>query len=184
MNKLNINLAARPLRNRRFFIAAAAGLGLLAVLALWLGLGSFVAYKSRQSGALKEYDRLDGIILTSERERNTRDIEIKESSRKNKEKVDLVNSIIMRKAFSWVEFFTLLEGALPPSSYISSMAPVTVIEGRFEVKLKVVSRSMSDLIRLTQNLMSVTGNPPFVLNETKTGGQLVSEITLAYEKSR
>jgi hypothetical protein len=60
---------------------------------------------------------------------------------------------------------------------------VTAVEGRFEVKFKVVSRSMGDLLQLTQNLLTRTGRPPLILNETRMGGQLVSEITLTYEKS-
>jgi hypothetical protein len=35
---------------------------------------------------------------------------------------------------------------------------------------------------LTQNLLTVTGRPPLILNEMRIGGQRVSEITLTYEK--
>jgi hypothetical protein len=42
---------------------------------------------------------------------------------------------------------------------------------------------MEDLLQLTRNLMDLTGRPPSVLSETRSGGQLVAEITLTYEKS-
>ena len=108
--------------------------------------------------------------------------EIKALTARTRDRVDLVNAAIMKKSFRWTEFFTMLEGALPASSYISSMSPVTAVEGRFEIKFKVVSRTMGDLLQLTQNLFTFTGHPPLILNETRTGGQLVSEITLTYEK--
>jgi hypothetical protein len=183
LKKLDINLAGRPLRNRRFFFAALTVLTVLAVIFAGLGLGSLIRYKTRQNQALSGYDRLDTVIKTEERERLRREAEIKDLTRLNKDRVELVNAVIMRKAFSWVEFYTMLEGALPASSYISSMASVTAVEGRFEVKFKVVSRSMGDLLQLTQNLLTKTGRPPLILNETRMGGQLVSEITLTYEKS-
>jgi len=183
VKKLDINLAGRPIRNRRFFFASVGVLGLLAVLFLGLGLGSFIRSKSQQTRALSEYDRLDALIKKEERSRTEREAEIKALTIRTKDRVDLVNGTIMKKAFRWTEFFTMLEGALPASSYISSMAPVSAVEGRFEIKFKVVSRSMADLLQLTQNLFAVTGRPPFVLNETRSGGQLVSEITLTYEKS-
>lgn len=182
VKKLDINLAGRPLRNRRFFWAFLAVLGLLAVLFLGLGLGSFLRAKSQQAYALSEYDRLDAVIKKEERSRVQQESEIKTLTVRTKDRVDLINGAIMKKAFRWTEFFTMLEGALPATSYISSMAPVSAVEGRFEIKFKVVSRTMGDLLQLTQNLLGVTGRPPFVLNETRSGGQFVSEITLTYEK--
>jgi hypothetical protein len=184
VRKLDINLAGRPRRNRRFFFAAAATLSILLLLFVSLGLGSLIRYKTEQSRALAEYDRLDDVIKKEERARTIRETALKELTRRNKDRVERVNDVIMKKAFSWVEFFTMLEGALPASSYISSMSPVAAVEGRFEVRFKVVSRSMGDLLQLTQNLLNVTGQPPLILNETRMNGQLISEITLTYEKSR
>ncbi len=183
VKKLDINLAGRPLRNRRFFYASVGVLAVLAVLFLGLGLGSLFRSKSQQARSLSEYDRLDAAIKKEERSRTVRETEIKALTARTQDRIDRVNEAIMKKAFRWTEFFTMLEGALPASSYISSMAPVSAVEGRFEIKFKVVSRTMGDLLQLTQNLLAVTGRPPFVLNETRTGGQLVSEITLTYEKS-
>jgi hypothetical protein len=184
VKKLDINLAGRPRRNRRSYFIALTVLVLLAGLLLGLGLSTLIGTKARESRALAEYDRLDEIIKKEERARTQREAEIKILSARTRDRVDLVNAAILKKSFRWTEFFTMLEGALPAASYISSMAPVSAVEGRFEIKFKVVSRTMADLLRLTQNLLTVTGHPPLILNETRTAGQLVSEITLTYEKSR
>jgi hypothetical protein len=182
IRKLDINLAGQPLRNRRFYFLALAVLAVLAVLVLGLGASSLVRSKTLQSRSLTEYDRLEAIINKEERARSEREAEIKLLTARTRDRVDLVNAAILKKSFRWTEFFTMLEGALPASSYISSMSPAQAVEGRFEIKFKVVSRSMGDLLQLTQNLFAVTGRPPLILNETRTGGQLVSEITLTYEK--
>jgi hypothetical protein len=182
VKKLDINLAGRPLRNRRFFFLALAVLAVLAVLFVGLGVSTLVRSKSLQARSLSEYDRLEAVINKEERGRAERETEIKLLTARTRDRVDLVNAAIMKKSFRWTEFFTMLEGALPAASYISSMAPVAAVEGRFEIKFKVVSRTMGDLLQLTQNLLTVTGRPPLILNETRIGGQLVSEITLTYEK--
>ena len=88
------------------------------------------------------------------------------------------------KGFSWVEFFGLLERALPASSYISSMAPVSSVDGKIEVRFKVVSPGLGDTLQLVQNLAAAVGRAPLVQSETKTGGQTISEITLTYERIR
>jgi hypothetical protein len=180
----NINLATRPFRNRRFFFAAAAGLTILMLLLGRLGLGSLVRYKGSQKKAAVEIARIESNLQKLDGETNVRDIELKGLLRANKDKVDLVNRALMMKGFSWVDFFTLLEDALPASSYISSMAPVTAVDGRFELRFKVVSSSMGDTLQLVQNLTAATGRVPFVLNEVRTGGQYFTEITLTYEKVR
>lgn len=180
----NINLATRPLRNRRFFFAVAAGLTILVLLLGWLGFGSLVRYKGSRRKAAAEIARLEGDVQKLAGETNVREIELKDLLRTNKDKVDLINRALMMKGFSWVDFFTLLEDALPAASYISSMAPVTAVDGRFEVRFKIVSSSMGDTLQLVQNLTAATGRVPFVLNEVRTGGQYFTEITLTYEKIR
>ena len=182
--KIEVNLATRPLRNHRFIRAAAAALGLGGILLGWLTFGTLAGYKGRQKSARAEIARLERTIQVSERERVVRDRELADIKRVNKDKVDLVNQALMKKGFSWVEFFTLLEDALPPASYISSMAPVSAVDGRFEVRFKVVSVSLADTLKLVQNLSAVFRTVPFVQNEVRMGGQHISEIILTYERTR
>jgi hypothetical protein len=180
--KLAVNLATQPKRNRRFFFAAAAGLVLLALLAGWLGLGSLLHAKRIQAVAARETARLETIRTEQDRLRAERQVETLRLRAQLKDKVDILNQALIMKGFSWVEFFGLLERALPASSYISSMAPVTSVDGRLEVRFKVVSPGLGDTLQLVQNLAAAAGRAPLVQSETRTGGQTISEITLTYER--
>lgn len=178
-----VNLASRPRRNRRFFFAASAGLVLLALLTGFLGVGSLVRAKRIQAEASRETIRLESIRAGQDRLRAERQNETLGLERKLKDKVAVLNQALIMKGFSWTEFFDLLEGALPASSYISSMAPVSSVDGRLEVRFKVVSPDLRDILKLVQNLAAASGRTPLVQSEARAGGQTVSEITLTYERA-
>ncbi|MCX6559003.1 MAG: hypothetical protein NTZ26_00685 [Candidatus Aminicenantes bacterium] len=182
--KLAVNLATRPKRNRRFFRAAGAGLLLLALLTGWLGLGSFIRARRIQTEASAETNRLEVNRSRQDQLRAERENESRRLKTLLKDKVAIANQALTMKGFSWVEFFSLLEQALPASSYISSMAPVSSVDGKIEVRFKVVSPSLGDTLQLVQNLASTVGRAPLVQSETKAGGQTISEITLTYERIR
>jgi hypothetical protein len=180
--KLTVNLATRPKRNRRFFFTAAAVLLLSALLSGWLGLGSFRHAKRIQSEASHETMRLESVRIEQDRLRAQRQVEALRLKTRLKDKVEILNQALIMKGFSWVEFFGLLEDALPATSYISSMAPVSSVDGKLEVRFKAVSPDLRDILRLVQNLAAATGRTPLVQSETRTGSQTVSEITLTYER--
>ncbi|MDD8027452.1 MAG: hypothetical protein PHI34_13175 [Acidobacteriota bacterium] len=180
--KLAVNLATRPKRNRRFFFAAAAALVLLALLTGWLGLGTLLHAKRVQAVSARETARLESVRTTQDSLRAGRQDETLRLRTRLKDKVDVLNQALIMKGFGWVEFFGLLEKALPASSYISSMAPVSSVEGKLEVRFKVVSPSLGDTLQLVQNLAAAVGRAPLVQSETRTGGQTISEMTLTYER--
>jgi hypothetical protein len=182
IRKLSVNLASRPKRNLRFFRLAAGALVVLAILTGWLGLGSFISYKSTQSGASAETSRLESVRVRQDQLRAEREVETLRLRAGLKDKVEIVNQALVLKGFSWVEFFDLLEAALPASCYISSMAPVSSIDGRLEVRFKVVSVGLSDTLQLLQRLAAAVGRTPLVQSETRSGGQTISEIMLTYER--
>jgi|GEM_PF-951951 hypothetical protein len=178
-----VNLASRPRRNQRFFFSAAAGLLLLALLTGGLGLGSLVRAKRIQAEASRETVRLESVRTGQDRLRAERQSEALRLRIMLKDKVEILNQALIMKGFSWTEFFGLLETALPASSYISSMAPVSSVDGRLEVRFKAVSPDLRDILRLVQNLAAAVGRTPLVQSETRAGGQTVSEITLTYERT-
>ena len=104
----DVNLASRPMRNRRFFLASGAGLACLAVLTGWLGLGSLVRAKRIQAGAARETARLEAIRTGQDRLRAEREAETVRLKSRLKDKVEIVNQALTMKGFSWVEFFDLL----------------------------------------------------------------------------
>jgi len=105
-------------------------------------------------------------------------------TKRYKGRVDLINGIILRKSFSWVNFLASLEKALPDSSYIASLAPKLVNDSRMEVKFKVVSRNLNDLLKLINNLRALKFKNIRVESESEDKkGLLLSEISLSYERN-
>jgi len=108
----------------------------------------------------------------------------KQAIEKYKERIDLVNRIILRKSFSWVKFLADLENSLPDSSYIISLAPKLIEDSRMEVRFKVASQNLNMLLELINNLKALEFKGIRVESETKNKkGFLISAISLNYERN-
>ncbi len=91
---------------------------------------------------------------------------------------------VIRKSFSWNAFLSELEGALPDSSYIISLAPSFIGEASLDLRVKVVSRSLDDLLAFVNNLSARNFKGIRVENESANEqGQLNSDITFTYERN-
>jgi Tfp pilus assembly protein PilN len=184
MRTIGLNLASRPLRNRRLYF----GLGglvsaLLAVVAV-LAVVVFVRFHLKNR-ALKS--RLTGIetkLAACQRDERRLSVRTREAVKKDQDNVDLVNRVILRKTFSWIEFLSRLEESLPASSYLTSLDPQEVGELRTELRFRVVSRGLEDLLALITNLQARNFSRIRVESEERTSqGQLMSEISVSYERS-
>jgi Tfp pilus assembly protein PilN len=181
---LNLNLATKPRRNRRFFAASARALGLL--LAALVAMSVFVVLKyggesARLRAAIAEKQRFQGEVQREEK-RLTADINKEEGL--SRTRVDLVNGIILKKTFLWTSLFSELEKALPGSSYITSLNPGFTGEGTVALRLRVTSRSLDDLLALIDNLSAQGFKGIQVFGESRNeDGRLITEISLTYERS-
>jgi len=180
---LNLNLATRPLRNRRLYAAAARGLaGLFVVLA---GLAAFAILKyggeaSRLKAAMAETSRIQAAAAREEK-RLTGDIEREEKL--SRARVDLVNSIILRKTFSWTGLLTDLEAALPGPSYITALSPSFTPEGAVALEMSVTSRSLADLEAFITALNARGFKNIKVGGEQRSeDGRVLTPISATYER--
>jgi uncharacterized membrane protein YciS (DUF1049 family) len=184
MKKITLNLATSPLRNKRlfFFLASCVGLGLL--LAALLTAIFFLRFNLKKRTLKASLTRVEEAILTNQREGKRLSVKNRDADKKDKEKVDLINSIILKKSFSWTELLSKLEECLPDSSYILSLAPTLVEDSRVQFRFKVVSQSLDDLLKLVNNLQTQKFGPPRVESEERNErGQLTSEIYVSYERN-
>jgi hypothetical protein len=95
-----------------------------------------------------------------------------------------VNSIILKKSFSWIDFFSDLEKSLPGSSYIISLAPTLTDESKLLLKLRVACSSVDDLLKLIDNFGALKFDEIRIDGETRNNrGLLISEISLSYERT-
>jgi hypothetical protein len=123
------------------------------------------------------------MIQTAQKEQEEWSAQVGELSQANKDKISSINGIILKKNFSWVDFFSRIEEALPEASYISWMAPLQVGGGPFEVRFKVVSPILQDLLEFIQKLNSLGFKNISVRNETPFEGRIVSEISVSHERT-
>ncbi len=187
MNKktrIYLNLAAHPLRNRRFFSLLAAALGFIFLIVILLSGNIYLSYKGKAKDMASSVANIDQSIRKSKREERQYITGIDKVTQEYKEMVDIINSLILRKSFSWIDFLSCLEDSLPESSYIVSLAPMLTEDLKMIVRFGVVSRNLNDLLRLINNLEEMNFKQIKVLSESKSnGGFLQSEISLIYERN-
>lgn len=178
----DVNLATKPARNRRFYILARNALAVAIVAVVGLATFSVVKYAfqaSRLKSSLEETSRL---VAAAGKDEQRLSSDIKKVKKTSQAEVDLVNDIIIRKSFSWTAFLSLLEASLPDSSYITSLIPSFSGERTVALKIKLVSRSLDDLLTFLNNLNARKFRYRLESESREEEGRLVSEISLTYER--
>jgi len=183
MIRITLNLASHPLRNRRFYFLVLGCLGLGVVLTFLFSARFFLEYYGKGRSAKESLSAVESSIIIAQREEGRLSSRVKEASKNDQEKVTLMNSIILKKSFPWTKFFSLLEDSLPDSSYVLSLAPALVDNSRIEMRFKVVSRNLDDLLQLLDNLNRLNFKHIRVESEERDPqGQLISEFSLNYDR--
>ncbi len=180
---LHLNLASRPARNRNFYFLARNFLA--AALVVLLGLAAFAAVKyglqtARLKTSLAETSRL---VQGAGQEQGRLDADIAREEKTGRDKADLINAIILQKSFSWTGFLSDLEAALPESLYITSLDPNFSAGRTVTLKIKVVSGGLDDLLTFLNALNSRNFKYRLDSESREDGGQLISEISLTYERA-
>jgi hypothetical protein len=181
--KININLAARPLRNRRFFFSliGAATAIFLAVAAL--SVTFLIASRTREKALSASLDGVRKEVTEARQERDRWRVQIREWAATYRTTVDALNAVLIDKRFSWVEFLSRLEESLPPSSYIVYMAPLVAREGTVEARVKVSCPSLPELLSLIQKLNGQGFKNIAVRQEAQLNGQWIWEILFTHERT-
>jgi Tfp pilus assembly protein PilN len=181
---LNLNLATRPLRNRRLYKTAVWALA--GLMALCAGLSVFVFLKyggqdRRVKAASAEAQRLQG---EAQREVRRLDADIKRAEAQSKLRVDLVNAVILKKSFRWTALFAEIEKALPGPSYITALRPEFTADGSVAMHIRVNSRSLNDLSDFITAL-TAGGFKGIKVGGTQRSedGRIIAEIDLKYERA-
>ncbi len=184
MDVMRLNLATRPLRNRRFYrVALTASVLVLAgltALAVFLSLKYGLAHRKARADVSGLEARIAQAGGATARFKSL----AAAAAKSDKEKIDLVNAVILRKSFSWTALLSELEGALPESSFITSLAPTFAGESAVDLRIRVVSRNLDELLALIDRLKERKFTRIRVDGEsTDERGQIVSEITFSYERA-
>ena len=182
--RLDVNLATRPLRNRRLFFSLAGALGLAFLVTALLALIVFFRFTLKKSEVRAGLQESETAIRTAQTEQKRLTTRTQEAMDKERDFVDAVNSIILKKSLSWTDFLSKLEEGLPDFSYILSMSIPQVDSRRIQFRIRVASRNLDDLLALINKLQDLGFSQPRVETEERNSqGQLVSEISVTYERS-
>ncbi len=182
--RLYVNLASSPVRNNRLFVLL---ISLIAALILAFGFVSgniYFRYHSKETNVRTTMEDLKQKIKMNEREQRKYSTRIDDISREAKKRVDLINGIIYRKSFSWVELLSILEGILPDACFIVSLTPVfKEDDATVELRLKVASPNLEHLLELITRLSELEFKEIRLLTElSETSGMLHYELSLSYER--
>jgi len=181
--RLELNLASRPVRNRRLYFLIRNVLVVALAAACVLSGYALTTYRSRAA-------RARAPIAESLRHRNDMQRErarlVSETNKAKKDDaggIEAANSVIFRKTFSWTGFLSLLEASLPDSSYLSSLAPGATDGRTVGLKVRLVSRSLNDVLALIDNLTARNFKSIKIENQVlDSGGRLVLELSMTYER--
>ncbi len=182
--RMGLNLATRPLRNRRFFFALAGALGLALLVTALLAIIVFFRFALKKGEVRARLQEVEAAIRTAQSEQKRLTARTKEAVDKQQDIIDTINGIILKKSLSWTDFLTKLEEGLPDSSYILSMSIPQVDSQRIQFRIRVASRNLDDLLTLINKLRELGFSQPRVETEERVDqGQLLSEISVTYERS-
>ncbi len=182
--RTSLNLASHPLRNRRFFYLILSVVGIVLFASVFISGKIFLEYRTKTQKAKILIEETNQLIRTANDDQMNYAAEVSQAVKNHKDKVDLINSIILKKSFSWIEFLSDLESALPDSSYVISLAPTLTKDSRMQLKFKVISPSVNELVKLINNLNALGFSQINPISEDENNrGLLITEISLSYERN-
>lgn len=181
--KISVNLAARPLRNRRFFFALIGGEVALFLIVAGLSGSLLVSSRAKEKRLSASLAAVVRESAAARRDRDTWVGQIREWAKTYRNAVDALNAVIVDKHFSWVDFFSRLEEAMPAGGVIIQMTPLVARGGSLDVRFKAVCPSLEDLLSFIEKLNGRGFKNISVRQESQLGGQWVSEILFTYERT-
>jgi hypothetical protein len=181
--RISINLATYPMRNNRLFYLF---FGLLAGCSIFVSVlagYTYIKYRDKNTNFLRTKTQIEEKLRNVQREERRLSTQIEKASQKYQGRIDLVNTLIYRKSFSWLNFLSALEESLPASCFIVSLAPSLKENSKIEVRFKVASPNLRELLVLNRNLAKKNFTEIRTVSEGRNAeGLLVSEMTLIYER--
>jgi hypothetical protein len=182
---LRLNLATRPVRNRRIFRWTAGALAVGLAVSAAAGGYLFVRFTAEGRRARREAERLTERTREAQREALRWAGETGKAERDLGEDVDVLNAAIRRKVFSWTRLLGEIEAVLPGESVLASFQPGQSDEHGLALKIDVASANLEGLLAFLRGLEAGRFSAIRVENETPAaGGRLVSTITLRYDQNR
>jgi len=149
--RIQINLASQPYEYARRFVRQwTLTLSLLLLVTLALVIGALFRLKEFRAEQ-KVINNLRAQIAQGDKEIAAAQAFLnRPENRDTRDKSEILNELIARKAFSWTQVFTDLEKIMPPRLHVVSIHPELTPDNQLELKISVAGESRDralDLVR-------------------------------------
>jgi type IV pilus assembly protein PilN len=136
--RVTLNLATRPFADLGPALKRLrTGMGILALLAIVLGLGLHALHQKAEQARAREHS-LDGAIANITRERQGYEALMQRPDNAQLlTQADALNKLFDEKAFSWTLAMENLETVLPGGVLVSTLEPVRAKDGHITLHLRV-----------------------------------------------
>jgi hypothetical protein len=182
--KIYLNLASRPLKNRRlFYFIFSLVVGAALIFSIYGGV-VYIKYRFESKKINAAINRIENKKIDIQRMDDKFTDQIENVSLESQGEVDMINSIIYKKSFSWVEFLSIFEKTLPEACYLVSFDPVLKEGASVLVNFKVASPDLGRLLKLINTLNTLRFRNIRLVNESKAeNGLFIYEMSLNYERT-
>lgn len=186
--ELTINLASQPYQRAQLILfrwqLVVSGAALMTVALLYVAIISGLSWRDTE----KQVQSLERQIVECERVKTEAEAFLRRPDNSQlRSRADLLNSMIARKAFSWTEVFTDLEGIVPTHLHVTSIQPHVNDDGQLELQLTFSGSSREAAIEVVRRLeQSSHFVQPQINSETtqtqpaKSGDRIQFSITAIY----
>lgn len=185
---LTINLASQPYQRAQLILLrwqlAVTGTALMTVALVYAAITFGLSWRDTE----KQARSLDQQIAEFDRVKTEAEAFLRRPDNSQlRLRADLLNSMIARKAFSWTEVFTDLEGIIPAHLHVTGIQPKVNEDGQLELRLSVSGSSREAAIEVLRRLeQSSHFVQPQIDSETtqteaaKSGDRIQYSITAIY----
>lgn len=191
--RLDLNLATRPYEDaRRFWLQWGARLAAVGALTLVLLLFTASAWRQGRTVSRRIEQANQQIASLQHEKQQAEAILARPGNREIRDRSAFLNTLIVRKAFSWTQVFADLEAIMPPRLHVVSIAPDLTEDNRLQVHLRVAGETRDSAVELVRRMeASPHFRNPEIQSETTAGPpqagvdfEIVARYTPAAQKGR
>ena len=184
--RIDINLASQPYEDARRFVRQwALMLTAVALLTVALVFGAFIRLKEWRIEQRRIND-LQAQLDQGDREiRQAQAFLNRVENRDTRDKSQILNELIARKAFSWTQVFSTLERIMPPRLHVVSIRPELTTENQLALRMIVAGESRERALDLVRKMeQSPRFREPQIIQESaQQNGQLAAGDNVEFDIS-
>ena len=150
--RISVNLATRPfVELRPFFLRLRLIMAALAVLGIALGVWAHVVSAKAETQQI-EMDRLRNLTIATQNAKLGTERRMRQPANAAVlDRAQFLNTLFLRKSFSWTAVMMDLEDVLPVGVQVTSIEPAVTVDGAVTIRLRVAGER-DRAVQLVRNL--------------------------------